>query len=232
MPNPLPTPGSVWLRGSTTWWVTAITQRGVLLHSELGQALTVPPYAWPGDFTPRDSETRQRRVLRGLLIGGASGVPFERLWDRAAQLDVDIDYHIPWSKDSGSKSAGSFPKRPLPSDIDLVILVPLMGHAQYNWYLKLVKGEGVPMLVVQSQGFLSGLQKGLRALATQGKIPGLLEEDYGAVPRSRRTGWWELSVAGQWTWKEASRRAEPAVARGGLLAAVLAGLSALLVWST
>lgn len=227
MSSNLPDPGSAWLQGSTTWWVTAITQRGVLLHSELGQAVTVPPYAWPGEFAPRDAQTRQRRVLRALLIGGASGAPFERLWDRAAQLDVDIDYHIPWAKESGSRSAGAFPKKPLPPDIDLVIVLPLMSHQQYNWYLKLVKGEGVPMLVVQSQGFLPGLQQGLKGLAAQGKIPGLHEEDYGAVPSSRRTGWWELSSHGQWVWKEpkgSSRSGE------GLLAAVLAALGSLLAW--
>ena len=241
MPNVLPTPGTAWLRDATTWWVTAITQRGVLLHSETGQALTVPTYAWPADFQPQAVEVSDRRVLRALLIGGAGGARFERLWDQAAALDVDVDYHIPWAKDSGSGSGGSYPKKPLPPDIDLVILVPLMSHGQYWWYARRVKEEGLPMIVTHPQGFQENLRQGLRGLASQGKIPGLREEDYGAVPPSRRAGWWELSSSDQWVWREPlwreplwreplghGRRGDDGLA--AVLAAVLAGLGSLLAW--
>lgn len=189
-------------RSGVTWYVIAHTRAGILMQSNVGGSKTIPYYQWPVPWLEDELQKGAPPVLMAMLVGGAPGQHFERIWDHASDLNVDIDYHVP--VDQKHQRATRVP--PIPQGVDvLILLVSHMSHTIYYHYKKLAGEAGVPLISLTSKGFKPQLEVGMRRLIEGGHLPNVLQEQYGAVPRIRRKGWWEASGT-KWVWREAGNR--------------------------
>ena len=224
MAGALPDPGSAWIGPEgVTWWIVAITPRGVLVHSERGDQRTIARWDWPEGLRPAQPTQACARIpLRAMLVGGTARPPhFERLRSLAQDADIDVVFHVPWNKDAGSRK-GRFLRVDPAAEVEIVLLLSdVMSHAQYGWYKRSAKDHNVPFLTLPSRGFAHELEKGLRRLATDPRLEDRLAEWFGsgASVSCFSDGWWELTEAG-WERREATSSGD----RHGLLAALLSWL--------
>jgi len=212
--------GSIW-RSSTTgnsYRVLHVDDQKIVLQSDT-QTIKMPLYQWPADMSPVIDAIGPSEGLKALVVGGSEGRHFERLWDQAADLGVDLAYH--WN--------GQLKRIPssLPADINLVIiLVSHIGHPQQNAVKLMTKGV-VPVAYVPSGGFKPSLQTEMKKLGF---------EQFGAArarPRSRGHYSW---TGRSYIWREHGAYSDREVPAAGvqepLLGAIVMALLGLLFGRT
>ena len=170
LPSKLPIPGTTWTRGGATWWATAVTIRGVLLHSEHGEEITIPAWVWPEEFRPETAEEEKREVHRphvALLIGGDAGKWFDLMYRAAENVGIEIRHHV-----SGrQRRLGT-----IPVDTEIIVLMTShVGHPMAEQVRRTSKQEGIPRLDTHAQGFERHLVEGLKRLGLS--VP----EGYGGL---------------------------------------------------
>jgi hypothetical protein len=95
--------------------------------------------------------------LRAMMIGGAEGRHFLRVFDMAKEQGVDIEEHSPGDYKS--------PSAEIPKNINLLIfLVSHMAHKQMDGVKTVAKLRGIPIAMVRSDGFAHGLENELDRL--------------------------------------------------------------------
>lgn len=167
-----PKNGSVWKDSNTgaLYRVAQATRNSVLLIGDFGR-LKVPNYEWPGPFVIVDGEEEGSEDIVALLVGGATGQHFQRVWEQAAELGVDIEYHWPYD-------VKNIPTK-IPSDVNLVIaLVSHVSHDAYGNTKKMAKSSRIPFARAPSSGFQHALAEELTKLGFgDGFGAVILEED-------------------------------------------------------
>lgn len=210
----VPEIGSEWRSSKTgrTYRVIHAEPGRVLLQGDV-QTVTVPHYEWPGIYRPMiDASEDTDQTITALLVGGAEGRHFERLWDQAAELGVEMKYH--WG--------GKLKRVPdsLPIDINLVIFLSShIGHAAQDATKNMAKGV-VPIAHAPSGGFKHYLEAELDKLGF---------ERFGATPTIRRPSGHYSWEGRAYVWKEhahASGESAPPPHGGGSRVLAL-GLTAL-----
>jgi len=223
----IPDIGTMWVHAQSQrlYRVLHVDPQRVLLQGDV-QTMKIPLYDWPGQLEPfiEAGHEEEAPVITALLVGGSEGHHFDRIWDQAADLGVDIDYH--W--------AGDLKRLPskLPSDIQLVIvLVSHLSHSMYDATKLMAKSHATPLARVPSSGFKPSLQLELSKLGFEG---------YGATYRKRPTRDGHYSWTGStYEWREPAVELPPPpsgpVASGsspesepmlGVMAMALLGLAA------
>lgn len=167
-----PKPGSVWdyvppdlirpwaREPSFQSQVLGVDRKGVrLLDLGVGTTMHVPREAWPSDFLPAyDASKEPPRVYKAVLVGGGKGKHLERLKKFAAEIGIDIEYHIAYKQKFAERNDWYFP-----SDIDVVlILTSHMSHNLYHRALDRSKSEGTPFIILTSSNFQPQLWEGMR----------------------------------------------------------------------
>jgi hypothetical protein len=167
-----PKSGSIWKDSSTgaMYRVAHVTRNHVLLVGDLG-AHTVQNYEWPGAFVLVESDEDESEDIIALLVGGATGQHFQRAWEQAAELGVDIEYHWPYD-------VKNIPTK-IPSDVNLVIaLVSHVSHDAYGNSKKMAKSSRIPFARAPSAGFQGSLAEELKKLGFGDSFGAvILEED-------------------------------------------------------
>lgn len=166
----VPDIGTMWRSSSQKklFRVVHVDPRRVLLQGDTGM-VEIPVYDWPlPDLAPViDQETVAPRALSALLVGGAEGSHFIRVWEQAADLGVDLMFH--WNMELRQLPSS------LPAGIDLVILlVSHMTHDKQEKVKSIAKGS-VPIARVASSGFRHQLQQELTKLGFDEGFGGLAE---------------------------------------------------------
>lgn len=163
----LPQQGSIWTKGGVEYRVVHADASRVKLVGPTGLSV-VPLYEWPAGHAPVTVQASAEPVI-AMLVGGSTGRHFDRLWEQAADIGVDLQYHWPAGRTVG-------PPR-LPLDVQLVVmLVSHVPHKTYDAAKLLAKGARVPVARVPSGGFQASLKDELDKLG--------IETQYGLLPSS------------------------------------------------
>jgi hypothetical protein len=158
-----PIPGTEWTNGEKTGRIVKSDGRLVRLATDSG-VVDVALRDWPGDWcrisTNEEVDKAEAALgmkrLRTMMIGGAEGRHFLRIFDMAKEQGVDIEEHSPGDKSPSSNVRG---------DIELMIfLVSHMGHWHMDGIKSVAKARGIPIAMVRSDGFAYGLENELDRL--------------------------------------------------------------------
>lgn len=224
MPTP-PEVGSLWRNPQgEIFRVIKVTPYAVKLQSNTGVS-DISGYDWPltlsqviEEVSPADS------VITALLVGGEEGKHFDRLWEQAADVGVEISHHWP-----GGGYATTMPST-LPG-VDLVIfLTSHLGHPAFNNVKKMLVSQPIPAAHVQSQGFQYKLRSELTRLKLEppSGFGGLVQ------PADRKVYRGHYVWTGRaWTWSSASEVSLDTEASNSgigwaMVVGVLTGLTSLL----
>lgn len=215
----LPQVGSVWLRNGRETFRFVNVDSHVLLMGDTGVS-RVSIYEWPpaglSELHPGRDPARQEAPPRcAMLVGGATGRHFTRLWEQAAEINIDIEYH--WPVDV------THPPAKLPSDVDLLIgLVSHVSHKNLNSARALAKSRNVPIALVPSSGFRHSLQLELERLSID---PAQFGGEGSLTWRGDRTVWtWTGSGYVHQELDDQAWAASPASALALMGAALLGGV--------
>lgn len=178
-----PTPGTTWRnpQDKTVFRVLHANRRRVLLMGDTG-TVEIPLYNWPGPLLPVIDVEEEGEDIVAVLVGGSTGQHFTRLWEQAAEIGVDIEYHWPWR-----------PPTVLPKNVSLVIvLVSHVAHENYFQVKAIAQEAQVPIARVPSSGFRHALQGELTKLG--------FGDSFGALSRNTERGVYTWTgTAYEWT---------------------------------
>lgn len=223
----MPAVGTMWrsTQSGELYRVLHVDTQRVLLQGDV-QTVRVPTYSWPSDLEPviEVPQGGDAEATVALLVGGAEGHHFDRLWDQAAELGIDVAYH--WN--------GELSRLPskIPVDVQLVIiLVSHISHRPYDEAKSMARTKDLPLVHVPSGGFKPSLQAELAKIGFEGfgAFSGRLEHR-GHYSWTGSTYEWRepsMSILPPPHLQNTSSSSGEGAALGGVVLAIIAGWSLL-----